>query len=65
MKELDVIETTHKITDKIQKGMKGTIVHPVRNDLNVIFVEFSDENGKSIDMIEVPKDKCKVVWKFK
>ena len=57
MKELDVVKSITRISEKVDEGCIGTIVMELTNPRLAYLIEFFDENENTIDIIPVePKD---------
>ena len=57
MKELDVVKSINKISDKVDEGCVGTVVMLFTTPRLAYLIEFFDENENTIDIIPVePKD---------
>ena len=58
----DVIELTVDIPKKnLRAGVQGTIVHRHRNE--AYDVEFTDENGETVDFLALHPEQFIVVWR--
>jgi len=58
----DIIEVVTDIPEKkVRAGLRGTVVHCYGNDF--FEIEFSDENGKTIDCIAMHTNQFITVWR--
>ncbi len=59
----DIIELTKDIPKrKLRSGDRGTIIHSHNDD--VYEIEFSDENGETIDFLALSTKQFIVVWRI-
>jgi hypothetical protein len=63
MKEYDVVELICDLSDLLPAGTRGTIVMVYPEQNTAFEVEFTDANGKTIEVRSgVRDDQLKVVW---
>jgi len=64
MKEYDVVELTRDLSDRLPAGTVGTIVMVYPGQDVAFEVEFTDTNGRTIEVRSgVKAEQLKVVWK--
>lgn len=65
IQELDGVELIQDHSPTLTKGMRGTVVHEYRSAAPVVLVEFADEHGVTIEIVDIPRTFLRVFWKFK
>ena len=64
IRELDGVELIEDHSLTLIKGMRGTVVHEYSPTAPVVLVEFADENGETIEMVDIPRTLLRLFWKF-
>ncbi len=59
-KEFDVVEAVKPLSNKVEIGERGTIVYCYNE--NLFIVEFINEQGETLDCIDVFKEDIKLIF---
>ena len=62
MKELDVVKSIKRISDKVDKNCEGTIVMVLTKPRLAYLIEFIDENENTIDIIPVTPENLELIY---
>ena len=60
--ELDVVEATRRLSDNVPAGSSGTIVMVHHHPEIAYLVEFTDDAGNTLDILDTTERDIKVIY---